>query len=135
MGGILLFRTSERRAARRFLCFLTYHLPQAGYGVSGKSSAIHIVLNLDLISVLENAGVCPLVAQCLMFGGARVGGAAVGHNVDGGQNEGISVGAAQRLHWATRHTGTRKLHEHSFTVNAINARSTKEITQKYLPRE
>ena len=56
------FRRDRREAV--FL-FLAYHWPQAGYGVSGKSSAIHIALNLDLTSVLENTGVCPLVAQCL----------------------------------------------------------------------
>ena len=56
------FRRDRREAV--FL-FLAYHWPQAGYGVSGKSSAIHIALNLDLTSVLENTGVCPLVAQYL----------------------------------------------------------------------
>jgi hypothetical protein len=38
---------------------------QAGYGVSGKYSAIHTALNLDSTPVLENTAVCLLVVKHL----------------------------------------------------------------------
>ena len=66
--------------------------------ISGKRSAFHTALNLDLIPVLESTVVC-----------LPPGGEVIGH-VDGGQNGGVSV--------TLLHNGTMRPLTHRHTQSA-----------------